>query len=62
MTALGALNNQFESLTAAFDPPHGKAVVEIQGGTKAVEARSEVGSGRRNIHHHFLTDARLRHP
>ena len=62
MTAFGALNNQFESLTAAFDPPHGKAVVEIEGGTKAVEARSEVGGGCRNIHNHFLTDARLRHP
>ena len=37
-------------------------VRNIEGGTKAVEARSEVGGGCRNIHNHFLTDARLRHP
>ena len=62
VTALRAFDDQFESLAASFDPPHRKAVVEIQGGTQAVEARSEVGGGRWHIHHHFLTDARLRHP
>ena len=55
VTALRAFDDQFESLAASFDPPHRKAVVEIQGGTQAVEARPEVGGGRWHIHHHFLT-------
>ena len=62
MAAFRALDDQFEAFAIALDAAHREAVVQIQGRAEAVEARTEVGGGRRDVHHHFLTDARLRHP
>ena len=61
VTAFRSLNNQLKSFTAPFDPPHREAVVQIKGCTEAVKSGAEIGGGCRDVHDHFLTDARLRH-
>jgi serine/threonine protein kinase HipA of HipAB toxin-antitoxin module len=61
MAALRSLNNQFKPFTTPFDPPHGESVVQVEGCAEAVKAWSEIGRGCRDVHDHFLTDARLRH-
>ena len=62
VAAFLTFNDQFKAFTVAFNPAHGEPVVEIKGGTEAVEAWADVGCGGRNIHNHRLADARLHHP
>jgi hypothetical protein len=58
---LRSLNNQLKPFTAPFDPPHRESVVQVEGCTEAVKSGAEIGGGCRDVHDHFLTDARLRH-
>jgi hypothetical protein len=61
MTAFAAFDDELKTFAATFNSPHGKAVVQIKGSSKAVEAGTQVCGRCWYVHNHSLADARLRH-
>jgi hypothetical protein len=61
MTAFTSFNDQLKTFAATFNSPHCKAVVQIKGSAKAVEARTQVCGRCWHVHNDSLADARLRH-
>jgi hypothetical protein len=61
MIALASFNNELKPFPATFNSPHGKAVIQIKGGSKTVEAWTQVCGRCWYVDHYSLSDARLRH-